>query len=417
MSAETDLGQRAIDVISGVLRTATTHDTANDAVQRLLGDLRKLVSSRPGKREQPLVLLIEGSEVFVDQELLSLELPAWRRARKLGAALATQGANELCILPSASSDDLAAFFRRFGQAVQRGRPDESLKDLSLNRIAVAHREVEMGSLQQQEKIEVMKQFGGLLVVCEEYASRIAHEGTAPTVAARRALQRTADAMLAAPDIWAGLLLMPQTTTNSGQHAARAAALAAFFGSQLGSTRATTSRAALMAMRAATHAAVGATRPALAAKSPSNAVLDQEVRAQALDAALGLRAWPAKTPAPLESVVAALAIETDRAAQGRGNDDALPPASAFAAALERVSQRVPVPRQLSKRITELLGPTPPGTLVKLPGGDVGVWGPAGQALRASGAAKLPPMSGVQRFSPAPGPWTSWLVSAVEASEAD
>ena len=40
MSAETELGQRAIDVISGVLRTATTHDTANDAVQRLLGDLR-----------------------------------------------------------------------------------------------------------------------------------------------------------------------------------------------------------------------------------------------------------------------------------------------------------------------------------------------------------------------------------------
>ena len=44
MSAETELGQRAIDVISGVLRTATTHDTANDAVQRLLGDLRKLVA-------------------------------------------------------------------------------------------------------------------------------------------------------------------------------------------------------------------------------------------------------------------------------------------------------------------------------------------------------------------------------------
>ena len=92
--------------------------------------------------DQPLVLLLDGDDVFLDQQLLRLDLQAWQRALALRHALESQGANELVVLPGASLQDLASFFQRFGQAARRGRPDPSLKDLALNKVAVARREIE-----------------------------------------------------------------------------------------------------------------------------------------------------------------------------------------------------------------------------------------------------------------------------------
>ena len=371
-----------IDLLMGRLET---HAPRHAAVQDAARELARAFAERSAVTGRPVTLHTDGEGYFLDGQRLGFDVFGHHRATRTLGWMTALGANELRAHPPIDLASVQAFLEELQAAREEGVLRPVLADARAGRVSVRARP----HLRLREDIPTAE---GLAMDLETIASWVqdalpaAADGRCPTLTLRRALWRVADR--AETDLSAGadggrafaIALRADGDDALHRHLARTAMLTLAFSLGLGldahhaveeTVCSLEGSLGLASLGSGWWRAEGATMAeALRARTPQSGLDDAWANERAVrieELALLHAGGPTDIPFTLEASVFAAAAWFDRVRQGLQTQvPRCTPTQARTALDPWARRRTGLPAGLPFAMGALLGPVPPGSIVRCEG---------------------------------------------------
>ena len=433
-------GESALSLMTGVLRALELYDLNNDTVQRILAQLARLIRDTAERTNNALLLQNTGENFFVNQELLRLDFRAFSRLTHLRGVLETLQLNEIELRPEATVESMTLFFQRVLAAVEDPELRPTLADPEETGVSMRFSTgiTRKGQVKEERETMALRLDVTLGLLTGEML-RLASDDPAPsTLAVRRVLQGLVDLLDAHLDYVLALAHHGGAAGGLHGHLARSSILAAIVAKAAGLERRRIGRAALgVVLSRAPLVRLGehwTTAPPADVDRVYDACIQESVRARG---SRGLSAWrmvllhegqrdlagqvvpyPDRLAPSFEGELASVVTRYDRIRSGladgpRGRARSPTAALRILAGEARRQEGSAVRRKVLETLLAVLGRLPPGSLVRVPNGALGVVrrrpevvlvaDPQGRALksfRSSRVDKALPLEPPPAMDPAP-----------------
>ena len=242
----TEMGERILSLMSGIIRALQLYDVKNDTVQRLFADLAEVINEFDDDAGV-ISILFDGQNYFLNQELLRLDYQAFQRMSRVNAMMKSLGVNEVEFRPGTTPTTLHRFFTLIAKA--RENPDliielESGDDTNAS-LQWVEGTARSGQSSDDHEGAALRLFLTLELMAGEYI-HLAKTTSAPrTVNIRRVLHRMVDLVHRQVDVVLAVGHYGDHRRGLAGHLARASIITAALAHACQVDRMTISRAALL----------------------------------------------------------------------------------------------------------------------------------------------------------------------------
>lgn len=393
-------GKMALTLITGILRALSLYDVSNEIVQRLVGRLNGIAAGYHAATGASLVLLNDGENFFVNQELLRLDYQEFERLSGLRETLVRLDLNEIEFFHDGDVQCFSTFFTRMALAVGDQELRDGLEDPTETRISLRKTEgiTKKGHSDESRQTTALRLYNTLHLLSREFI-RCGREGlTPPTVSIRRVVQGLVDLLEGHGDYILALAHHGDASAGLAGHLARASLFSAALAKASGVPPRLVGRAALVVfMSRLPLTRLGdrwfAAPPDIVAKvydEAMSAVIAARttggvsawrlvlLHEAMMDAAGNQDPYGGQLPTSFEGRIAAVATHYDRLRAGMTGRPvgAMVPAVAIRhlaaeSQAQNIGGRAPLDAELVKLWVGLVGRVPPGSFVRARDGSFGV----------------------------------------------
>lgn len=393
-----ELGERVLSLVTGVLRALELYELNNDTVQKLIGSLADDVNGFMAGSGTNVALLTDDENIFLNEEFLRLERRAFDKVGRLRKMFGRLRVNEIAFYPGCTSESLTVFFGRVhagvrtpADRVKLGLPDDTMATLRF-----VPGLSKKGKVQEDREGLALRLYSTLVLLSRELLYQSTRQPFPPTVRLRRVLQRIVDLLEHHGDFVLTLAHHGGKKDGLAGHLARSAILSAALARTTGMEKRRIGRAALAVLVGHLPFARLGDSWSIATNERINSVYDEYMAMvlregqfsgvsawrlamlhEAQAAATGQKAsYPGDLKTSFDGRLLAICTTYDRECQGIGPSGASSPASSVAALADRAKelqgQDVGLwDWRIIAMFIRLMGPLPPGSLVRLEDGAYGV----------------------------------------------
>ncbi len=393
-----ELGERVLNLVTGVLRALELYDLNNDTVQKLIGNLVEEVNTFAGFAGNNVALLTDEENIFLNEEFLRLERRAFEKVGRLRKMFGRLRVNEIAFYPGCTNESLTLFFERVHAGVRSpedrvrlGLPDDTMATLRF-----VPGLSKKGKTQEDKEGLAIRLYATLLLLSRELLYQSTRQPFPPTVRLRRVLQRIVDLLDNHGDYVLALAHYGGSKDGLAGHLARSAILSATLARTTGMEKRRIGRAALavfvghlpfarlgdswnvatperivavydeymgMVLRIGQFSGVSAWRLAMLHEAQAASTLQSS-------------SYPGDLETSFDGRLLAICTTYDRICHGIGGGETSSPPASVAALASRAKQLQGKniclwDWRLIAMFLRLTGPIPPGSLVRLEDGSYGV----------------------------------------------
>jgi hypothetical protein len=240
------LGEKVLNLVTGVLRALELYDLHNQTVQNLISELVEEVNNFSQDSSANVALLTDDENIFLNEEFLRLERRAFEKVARLRKMFGRLRVNEISFYPGCSQASLTLFFERVNSGVRTpadrvrmGLPDDTHATLRFVPGISKH-----GKSQEDKESLAIRLHATLLLLSRELLYQSTRQPFPPTVRLRRVLQRIVDLLDDHGDYVLTLAHHGGKEDGLAGHLARSAVLSAALARTTGMEKRRIGRAAL-----------------------------------------------------------------------------------------------------------------------------------------------------------------------------
>jgi hypothetical protein len=393
-----ELGERVLNLVTGVLRALELYDLNNDTVQKLIGALVSEVNDFAGFAGNNVSLLTDDENIFLNEEFLRLERRAFEKVGRLRKMFGRLRVNEIAFYPGCTNESLTLFFERVhagvrspSDRVKLGLPDDTMATLRF-----VPGLSKKGKTQEDKEGLAIRLYATLVLLSRELLYQSTRQPFPPTVRLRRVLQRIVDLLDNHGDYVLALAHYGGSNDGLAGHLARSAVLSATLARTTGMEKRRIGRAALAVFVG--HLPFARLGESWETATPERiTVVYDEYMAMVLRVGQfsGVSAWrlamlheaqaaatrqsasyPGDLQTSFDGRLLAICTAYDRICHGIGGGKTASPAASVAAIAGKAKQLQGKEVclwdwRLMAMFLRLTGPVPPGSLVRLEDGSYGV----------------------------------------------
>ena len=186
------LGADVVVAIFRLVKLTQMHDLANQAMQRQLEELEKLIRQYCLQAGSDVNILFARRAVFLAGQLLRASRGEYESANELGETLERLGGSELTIARDVTADDLRAFAEAVSAALRGGTFRSPTPRIRLRPVndAARVRGLEVETLELEQR--VVRTYASAVVVMRRFFERLAAGDYAPPKRLKRIAQSLVD---------------------------------------------------------------------------------------------------------------------------------------------------------------------------------------------------------------------------------